>query len=194
MKEIKLPRAIVISAFNGPTESITPKLADEIMRPVEKNKLCILDVAFDIERQLDRIITFHFFQDTEENKIKSLEFQSLILKSDWCTYSSKRKLITQIINDLNLLKGKEKDTYSQLLRKTMSYRNAFAHGEIAIDGREVQLSYFEGTPKTKILTDEYLTEIEQNLLECWKTTFEVGKTSGAVKVRTTKEALIESRK
>jgi hypothetical protein len=187
MKEIKLPRAIVISAFNGPTESITPELADQIMRPVEKNKLCILDVAFDIERKLDRIITYHFFQDKDENKIKSQEFQSLILKSDWCTYGSKRKLIIQIVHDLELLKGKEKDEYSQLLRKTMSYRNAFAHGEIAIDGRDVQLSYFEGEPKAKILTDEYLAEIETNLLKCWDTTFNIGKTSGAMKVHGAKE-------
>ena len=179
MKEIKLPKGYKISAFNGPTVTITPQLMDEIMRPIERNKLIILDAAFDIERLLDRIISYHFFLDHEVNKTKLTEFENLILKSDWCTFSSKRKLVTHIINDLGLLEGQEKSDYEDLLRKTMSFRNAFAHGGLSTDGREVRLSFFEGRPQVKTLTDGYLMTIEKDLKHCWDITLKVAENSVA---------------
>ena len=182
MKEIKLIKGYVISAFNGPTESITPKLMDDIMKPVERNKFVILDAAFDIERMLDRIIAHHFFGDHEINKQKSIEFGNQILKSDWCSFSSKRKLMSHIINDQSILQGQDKNDYEGLLKKTMSYRNAFAHGELSTDGREVRLTFFEGSPKAKILTDDYLSSIETDLKQCFDITFKVAIKSGANKV------------
>lgn len=151
------------------------------MAPIEKNKAKILDAAFDIERVLDTVISHHFFGEHNENNEKKTEFSNIILKSDWCTFSSKRKLISHIINDLRLVEGKEKSDYDQLLRKAMSYRNAFAHGQLLTDGREVRLSYFEGKPQVKTLNEDYFTKIETDLQNCWVLTFKVAQTSGAHK-------------
>ncbi len=183
MKEIKLPKGFIISAFNGPTESITPKSIDEIMKPVDTNKLAILDAAFDIERIIDRIISHHFFGHHKVNQEKLIKFENTILKSDWCTFSSKRKLVTNIINDLGFLEGQEKNEYDSLLRKTMSYRNTFAHGEVSTDGKEVRISYFEGIQKVQTLSDEYLSIIESDLKQCWKLTEKVAYKSGANKIK-----------
>ncbi|WP_070137729.1 hypothetical protein [Crocinitomix algicola] len=181
MKIIKIPKGVKISAFNGPTEKITPSLLDELMTPIEQNKAKIIDAAFDIERVLERIISHHFFKDHDVNKDSTQEFEDVILRSDWCTFAAKRKLITHIINKDGILTGQTKSDYDQLLRKTMSYRNAFAHGELATDGREVRLSYFEGNPKEKTLDDAYFEQVELELNEAWNLTNKVAIITGAHK-------------
>jgi fructoselysine-6-P-deglycase FrlB-like protein len=45
----------------------------------------------------------------------------------------------------------------------MSFRNAFTHGMLAIHDRRVRLSFFEGGPQERDLTDEFLTEMEEKL-------------------------------
>lgn len=173
MKTIKLRKGYIISVFNGPTESINPQELSSIFEPVEQNKQSIIDCVFFIEGLLEQIIAFYFYSEQKTESPDMQNFKNLILKSDWCTFSSKRKLVTHIINDLNLLKGKEKDNYQNLLKKSMSYRNAFAHGDIATDGREFQLSYFESTPINRILTDEYFSKIESELNTCFEMTMQL---------------------
>lgn len=182
MKKINYRRGYLISAFNGPTASITPDLLAKIMEYADHNKLVIIEAAYDVERILRDIISFYFFSNLEENKSKKTEFDNQILNSDWCSFSSKRKLIQHIIEVENLLEGTKKDQYFSLLRKVMSYRNAFAHGEIATDGREVQLSFFEGVPQKKILSDEYLTKIESNIQSCIEISRTMAFSLGAYKV------------
>jgi hypothetical protein len=72
---------------------------------------------------------------------------SSILKSDWCSFAAKRKLLNLSIQEFALLDGKKKTNLEQLLRKVSQYRNAFAHGSLIHNVDLHELHYFEGEPR-----------------------------------------------
>lgn len=168
-----------IECFDGPTEAITPELLDAVVGPVDQNKLRILASTFFIENTLDSILEFFFYGDDPSNKERKLKFSALVLGSDWCSFSSKRRLVMHIINETGALKGAAKNDYDKLLRDVMSARNAFAHGSVSTDGRRVKLAYFEGAPVTKFLDDEYFAALEATLNRCFAVTQEVAFSTGA---------------
>lgn len=172
---------MTIEAFDGPTESITPELINSIFEPVGKNKLRVLEAAFEIEGALERIIAHYFFGEDECNKASSNNFSKLVLASDWCSFSSKRRLVMHIVNEKNALTGEAKNTFDKLLGKVMTARNAFAHGAISTDGRRVKLAYFQGAPKSEFLDDDYLAELEITLNKCWRLVHEVAFSTGALR-------------
>jgi len=181
MKIIKIQRAIILDGFGIKPAHFDETTATNLLNPFDTNKLTILNAAFDIEGMLEKIISHYFFDranlSLRENATK---FQNLILSSDWCSFSSKRKLISHIINEKSLLKGKEKNDYEELLRKIMSYRNAFAHGEFATNGEIVRLKYFEGSPRIITIDDTYLSKVETDINICFETTFDLSFKTGTM--------------
>lgn len=182
MKIIKVPRGIMIEAFDNQPATYDANITyDKVIIPFLENKIRILDAAFMIENHIETIISFYFFgRNNPETKEQSEKFRTLILTSDWCTFSSKRKLINQIINEKSWLKGSEKNDYDKLLQKSMSYRNAFTHGTMSTNGDVVKLRYYEGTPKIKKIDDDFLTEIEKDLNQAFNLTYKIELESGAV--------------
>ena len=134
---------------------------------IRENKIRIIESVLTIENALDFIIQHYFFENSSE---KTSEFKALILNSNWCSFAAKRKLTSYINEKKGFLTGKDKDKFEKLLYKAMSYRNAFAHGQIEIgkDGENYKayLKYFEGGPQEVELDDNYWEELENNLLEC----------------------------
>jgi hypothetical protein len=90
-------------------------------REAEMNRLKVIQGALSVEHQLDAVITHYFFGSSHERRAA---FESLVLKSDWCSFAAKRKLVTHIINEQNLLQGREKAEFDKLMRDVMSVRNA----------------------------------------------------------------------
>jgi hypothetical protein len=181
MKILKTQTSLILEAFDDkPAEFRADVTYDKVVRPFEVNKLRVLDSAFEVEGILDTIISHYFFDRKPETKEKLEKFKSIILSSDWCSFSSKRKLIIHIINEMNLLQGAEKNDYENLLRKTMSYRNAFAHGVMSTNGEIVRLKYYEGGTKIKTLDDDYLSEIERDLNQAFETTMNISFKIGAL--------------
>ena len=154
------------------TEAI--KLAEQ----ARLNRLQIIEGALSIEHQLNAIILHYFFGSSHERRAA---FESLILDSDWCSFSAKRKLITHIINEQNLLEGRDKAEFDKLMRDVMSVRNAFTHGKLVSDEKRVWVSYFEGRPQRQELTDEYLANVETLLRTAFDKTFELVVKIGATK-------------
>jgi hypothetical protein len=180
MKILQTQTSLIIEAFdNKPAEYHADVTYDKVVRPYEENKLRVLDSAFEVEGILDTIIAHYFFDRKPETKEKLEKFKSIILSSDWCSFSSKRKLIIHIVNEMNLLKGAEKNDYENLLRKTMSYRNAFAHGVMSTNGEIVRLKFYEGGTKIKTIDDDYLSEIEKDLNQSFKMTMKIAFQMGA---------------
>jgi hypothetical protein len=175
MKQIRTFHGDVIEVFNSATEPMSPKTFDETMAPVRYNKLRILETALTIEGIYNRIITEFFFGKAHLGSSGCKDFQALILNSDWCAHSSKRKLMWHIVCAKGILEGSEKAEFEKLSRKVISYRNAFTHGTFSTDGREVKLSYFEGAPKAQFLTDEYLSEVESDLNQCFRLAFKISE-------------------
>jgi len=182
MKIINTPSGFILEAFdNKPASYKAIETENSVLNPFAQNKLNIIDTAYFIEEHLEKIITHYFFgRDIPENKNKSEKFRSFVLSSDWCSFSSKRKLVLHIINEESLLKGPEKNDYENLLRKTMSYRNSFTHGTMSTNGEIVRLKYYEGNPKLKTIDDDYLNEIENDLNRAFQMTFDLAVKIGAI--------------
>jgi hypothetical protein len=154
---VKQIQVIVGARAHVSTSGINLTEAINLTREARRNRLKVIEGALTVENQLDAVILHYFFGASHERRAA---FESLVLNSDWCSFAAKRKLITHIINEQNLLAGNEKGEFDRLLKKVMAVRNAFAHGKLSSDDKRVWLSFFEGTPRQVELTDEYLTEIE----------------------------------
>ncbi|HSY74434.1 MAG TPA: hypothetical protein VK810_03105 [Dongiaceae bacterium] len=166
MKKIGLP---VNTQFQiAANASVNVNEALDLTRQARSNRHVILESAMTIERELSGIISYYFLGAVHEKKTI---FDEMILNSDWCSFAAKRKLIKYIINEQNVFESSEKNIFEKLFQRIMSFRNAFAHGEISSDGKIVWLSYFEGTPKKQEISDEYLTEIEKYFDRAYKCCF-----------------------
>jgi hypothetical protein len=108
------------------------------------------------------MISQYFFKERTEAKD---EFDDVILNTDFCTFSAKRKLIMHIINKMSLLEGAEKSKFDKMLADVMNIRNAFTHGRFIGHDEVIALRFFQGTPRKEDLTDQYLETIESLLRE-----------------------------
>lgn len=181
MKTIKAQRSIILDGFGIKPAHWDETVTTDLINPFDANKLIILNASFNIESLLEKIISHYFFDRTiQSQKENEIKFQNLILSSDWCSFSSKRKLISHIINEQSLLKGKEKNDYEELLGKIMRYRNAFAHGEFATNGEIVRLKYFEGSLKIITIDDTYLSKVETDIKNCFDITFDLSFKTGTM--------------
>ena len=182
MKQIKvLTTGIAHVSTTGTNLTAVMELSSEARR----NKAKVIEGAHTVENELETIITHYFFGHSQERKSA---FQSLVLDSDWCSFSAKRKLIRHIVNELGLLAGEAKTQFEKLLSDVMSFRNAFTHGALSSDGERVWLSYFQGTPRKEELTDDYLTRVEATLFNAHQQAFALSKKIGACKQAVSNES------
>ena len=176
--KVKQIQVIVTGTAHVDTDGINLAEAINLSREARRNRLKIIEGALSVEKQLEAVILHYFFGASHERRTI---FESLILKSDWCSLAAKRKLIAHIINEQKLLQGSDKGDFEKLIRDVMSVRNAFAHGRLSSDDKTVWLSFFEGTPRKVELTDDYLTKVETLLRKALDKTFELGVKIGATK-------------
>jgi len=155
MKQIEVIVTGMVTVGSDTTTNLTEAM--QLIAESRSNRDKVLEGARTFERVLEDIILHYFMGNTHPKRDL---FKSLILDSDWCSFAAKRKLVTHIINTLDLLTGSDKPHFDKLMRDVMSFRNAFAHGKFLCRERRVYLSYFEGKPQEKELTDDYLTEVE----------------------------------
>jgi len=183
MKQIRAVKtAETIVTTSGTNLNEVQKRAEE----ARMNRLQIIEGALTVESQLNGVILHYFFGASHQRRAA---FESLVLNSDWCSFAAKRKLITHIINEQNLLEGGDKRDFDRLMRYVMSVRNAFAHGKLSSDEERAWLSFFEGTPRQVELTDEYLADVEDTLRVAFFKTLELAEKIGAMKLaESTKEA------
>lgn len=175
---MKTIRVVVTGVAHASTTGINLTEAITLAEEARKNRLRVIEGSLSVENQLEAVILHYFIGPTRERREV---FESLILKSDWCTFAAKRKLIMHIIADQNLLEGGDKSDFDKLMRKVMSARNAFAHGRLSSDDERVWLSYFEGTPRREELTDDYLTKIEELLRDGYNRTLALAVKIGATR-------------
>jgi hypothetical protein len=120
-----------------------------------------------LEQKLESIITEFLFPTLKGARpIKGRDFFSeRIVRSDYLSYSVKRKLVKEIVNAESLLEGQDKQELDNMLAKVMRYRNAFAHGDIEFQADTgCILIYSQDGLKKVPLDDQYWTTIE----ECFK--------------------------
>jgi hypothetical protein len=123
----------------------------------------IIWCAICVEKKLEEIISTYMFPQKvlTNNKGKSF-FLTRILNSDLFSYSAKKRLTINIVNEGDLLEGKEKNQLSNVLKKVMEFRNAFAHGDIVYHvDRGCVLKFWQSDPQQAILNDDYWNKIEE---------------------------------
>ena len=151
------------------------------MEAARENKRRIMEGALSVETQITGIILHHFFPEQTERKT---EFDLMILRSDWCSFSAKRKLVAWVVQNRKLLSGPDWNRCDKLLRETMAFRNAFTHGHLLVEHEAVFLAYFEGRPRKQELTDEFLIKVEETLTQTYHSMEDIAVRSGTT-TRTT---------
>jgi len=154
MKMLKLPFSATVTVS---TEGTNLTEAVERAQELAKNRQAIIDGALSIEGSLIQIISYYFFGAMHEKK---QNFDLIILRSSWCSFAEKRRIVQFIIEEEKLLNGKGKNDFLEALRKVGKWRNAFAHGSIQVTGQELYLCYFESKSRTDLINDSVLTDIE----------------------------------
>jgi len=164
MKQITGITTGIIHVSSTRTTNLTQ--AHQLEGYARRNKSKVLNSALAIENTLSSILSYYFYGATHERKGT---FELMILNTNFCGFSEKRKLVVHVINELGLLNGKEKGDFEESLGRMIKYRNEFAHGSLSSDDTTVWLSYFDGAPQKKELNDDYLTTVEQTIFEVFNT-------------------------
>ena len=161
MKKIRFSRYLNFeNTITGP--GIDTVAGQDLLDIARANKLEIVDAVLAMEYNLSVIIGHYFYPSKTEKKDA---FMSLVVGSDWCSFSAKRKLVNHIIKETKILEnfhGIEPGKFDKLLGNAMRYRNAFTHGTPSTDGK-TWLQYYEARPIKKELTDEFLEQVKQEI-------------------------------
>ena len=137
----------------------------ERLKIFRKRARGIVQSCHDVEEYLKEIIARLLFNEIKGNK----DFiEGILLDSDFCTFSSKRKILKSCLSHYDLLKGKDKSELDKCLSKVMKCRNSFAHGVIKQNGNIFNLHYFEGEIQIKLLNEKYWDEIIDILEKAFK--------------------------
>jgi hypothetical protein len=127
----------------------------------------VLYASTSIEQKLEALLLEYFMGPFKGHSDRRVIFEREILQSSAFSYRTKKDLVAKLINELQLLSGKEKNALGSLLKKVMEWRNAFAHGRIQHEARTgCFIKYYSGEPRTLALTDEYWDEVEGAFKEC----------------------------
>ncbi|MEH6651457.1 MAG: hypothetical protein V7707_15630 [Motiliproteus sp.] len=122
-----------------------------------------------LEKKLEEAITNFFFGKTNSPTKRRNIFVNEVLQSSSFQFSFKKSLISTILQETEILKGKESSKIQGFLRKIMTWRNAFAHGSMTFDTKKgVLLNYYSGGHKTIILDEEFWNEVETIFEKCNK--------------------------
>lgn len=179
MKRIDLKIGLTAEIKVDPSK-VDPRLADKngIQRLAQHDLVAARDLvdvarqngadvvwsAIEIEKSLEMIISMHMFFPLGMNPSRQF-FNEEILKSSFFGFAPKKELVKKILNERELLAGKSKNRLGGYLKKIMTARNAFAHGNIvARQDQECFLHYFSGSQKEVHLTEKYWDELETAVL------------------------------
>ncbi len=117
-----------------------------------------------IEHRMENILSEYLFGPTlGTSKPKKDFFVNEILQSSKVDYFFKKELLNKIIDEHNLLIGRDRDILQNNLKKIMTWRNAFAHGHLRADNFQgCFLDYYSGGQKTEVLNDDFWIGVEDS--------------------------------
>lgn len=176
MKKIKLPFSYTIDVqrlddgIRYGSKVLHPEIED-----INHNRLQIINAGNELEKSFNSIILHYFFGNEIYKTLRRNEFESLVLGKSWMSLNAKKNLIIDIMNDLNVPKGENKEKFQKSLRRFIDSRNLFAHGHITVAGNlEFELGYYHGEPNAKILNDDFFSALEKDVEQCFNYTKEIG--------------------
>lgn len=186
MKDIKLPLTQTVSLtidthdldYSNAVENedgylVVPlgtAINGEISENMEKaraNGGKVLYATTSIEQQLEGLLLRYFMGPFVKHDHRRDVFEREILQSSALSFSSKKELISKLVNHDDLLKGKKKNKLQSALKSIMEWRNAFAHGKVQHDNKKgCFVKYYSGGSKELNLTDDFWSELEAVFKDC----------------------------
>ena len=124
---------------------------------ISKNISEVMIVAGEIEKRFGFFVLGYFMPKINR---KQKIFQEQILNSSSFNFNLKRNVVISMIRENNLLEGSDLSDFEKISSKVIKYRNALAHGSIIYRDREMNLEYYEGQKRIKILNDNYWDLVE----------------------------------
>ncbi len=161
MKRIKLPSRCIIV----PDEKMDLQEAYDLLEAARLNGLEVINATLAYEKYMEEIIQKYLFIEQDDQRIGF--FQGHMLSADWFSYSAKRKVLLGIVEEIGIFKSEDKNQFERRLRQIMSYRNAFAHGDIIVRNNNAIISYFEGRRREDVMDDKYWESLESVYLDTW---------------------------
>ena len=153
--------------FLVPLGNIVDDSISEITEIARKNGGKILYATTSIEQQLESILLRYFMGPFKGHEERRVMFEREILQSSALSYSSKKSLVSKILNGNKILDGKKRNKLQGYLKKIMEWRNAFAHGKIQHDNKAgCFIKYYSGRPIDLSLTDDFWDEVVNSYKEC----------------------------
>lgn len=156
MREVNLPWVFGVSDVHKATQDAViaaARTCDDAQRNGQK----VMAAALAVEKELEKVINARVAGSPD---LTNTFFASAILAAEWFTFSAKRKLTLVIFAEFDHLVGQDKADLERLLRKVMSLRNRFAHGHFIVKDDGAYISYFEGTAREDLLSDEFWSDVE----------------------------------
>lgn len=157
MKQINLPSHLFVQT-TGLAPLDIPSAAAQTNEAHENRKRVILCGLF-VEREIEAIIGYYLYPDPVVSEQQAF-VAGEILGSDAVSFNQKKRLMMSLVNKKKWLEGDAKADFERDLKRVISLRNAFAHGNIIVRDSTPVLEYFEGGQKKSDLTDDYWTRVE----------------------------------
>ena len=143
------------------------------LEQARKNGSHVIYATIMVEHKLNDIIASYLFGVITPNPKRDF-FLTHILRTNHFTFSAKKALILEIVGKFKLFScssnhnsrrkndaNKKRSEFDKLLKNTMLYRNAFAHGKLK---HEVPtgciLDYYSGEKKKFVLDDDFWAKVE----------------------------------
>lgn len=178
----KMSQMAKIEAVNLDTgekiEEIDITKAKEDLIQARKNGGNVIYTTIVIEQKLNEIISKYLFGNDTPN-IKRDFFVKNILCTSHISFSAKKALVLEILDVQEFFEksasandeqkssaNQNKCEFDKLLKNVMTYRNAFAHGELKHESPTgCILNYHSGRHQSLMLDDEFWTKIEKEYEE-----------------------------
>lgn len=169
MKELKFPKAITLRLNLDrpePVQGRPSNLVDE-MAVIEKNGTEILSAMVMIEERIIEAVSKILFAGTSQNSDYRGFFVSEIVGTSDFSFSFKRRVFTRLREQFELLERDKIKSLKSDLNKLMSWRNAFAHGQVLHDQHDgYVLQYYSGGHKEQVLNDEFFETVDNTVRNC----------------------------
>ena len=137
--------------------------AREVSATFQKNRIAVIIAVAAIEDQMCGIIERFLFSDEPYRSSKRGFFETHILASEWCSFANKLRLVVTLAKQENLLEKKALEQFEKDIRRAMRLRNAFTHGQLRVAQPTSTLHFYEGAPRSEMLTDQWLELVEAEL-------------------------------
>lgn len=139
----------------------------DTLRVARENGTSILWATICLEHKINRVITNYFLGPFQGPSSVRALFENEVVSSASFPLSFKKHLIDKISAELAGIDGRTRSKTQGLLKKILTWRNAFAHGSLQLDAKKgVLLKYYSGSNKIDVLNDAYWLEVENTFRTC----------------------------